>query len=125
MLLGVALLPLMNAPHWTGVTFAPRNLFFGVQDSPAYNLGRFQDVVVSPGMAGFVAAALSLIPLGDRFLVHQMRRLLIADPRRRALFWAAAAATALGPLQPFMLQAALVIACGALCALLYDGLRAL
>jgi hypothetical protein len=124
MLLGVGFLtPSVLQVARNGLTWAPNGLHPNFASAEAFDLSQYARFFLSPFLLVMIAVTGLVSLFGDRFFVHQCRRMLAQDPRRRALWAAGAGMFVLGLLNPAALEAAVFLAVGALGVLLIDGLR--
>lgn len=106
-----------------GFAWAPMGLISSSHDRNAVNLAQYVEFVSSPSFAIFLLLAGGISLFGYRFFFHQIRMLFKLDRRRQALPNAAVSAAAFGLLHPAFLPACLVVAAGALMALLFDAVQ--
>jgi hypothetical protein len=90
----------------------------------ALNISRYLDLLLNPGAMLFGLTAGTVVVVGDRFFVRQLRVLVFRDPRTRALPWLTLALAAAGVLNPVILPACVIAGFGAMLSVFYTAVRA-
>ncbi len=118
----VVLVGFVSDSRWlNGVAWNPGGLIKSLPDSDRIDLSGYVSAIVSP------LAILTLFLVGggclfgNRFFLHQMRKLAFVDPRRTAVLTSSGGLALIGVSQPIFLTAALWCGIGGMLVLLYDG----
>lgn len=106
-----------------GAAWKPGGLSSDWGDVGVLNLTAYVQFLLSPALIALAGTVALVALFGDRFFVYRMRRLTMADPRRRILFAAAGAMLSVGVFDPEILTAAVPLSVGATAALLFDALE--
>ncbi len=103
--------------------WAPAGLIFRGQDYGAINAYEYVEFLLSPSFFVFVMFATGITIFGFRFFFRQMRNLRQLDLRRDALVYGTLAIAFAGVFHPIFFYSAMVLAVGAMSALLFDAVQ--
>lgn len=99
----------------------PAGLLTDASGRYGINASAYVDFLASPATAAFLLLSGAISLFGYKFFFHQLRMAGKLDPRRKALPWLAVSGFAFGLLHPSFLFSAMVVATGAVAALMYDA----
>ncbi len=119
-------LPLLGALTTPGILYGlawkPSGLITFESDVPRLDVSPFASLLISPLFIGTAVLLYLFSLMGDRFLLHQLRRLVSEEPRRGAVLASSAGLALLGLTQPPLMTSALWCAIAGLALLVHDAL---
>jgi MFS family permease len=105
-----------------GLAWKPSGLITFESDVPRLDVSPFASLLISPLFIGTAVLLYLFSLMGDRFLLHQLRRLVSEEPRRGAVLASSAGLALLGLTQPPLMTSALWCAIAGLALLVHDAL---
>jgi hypothetical protein len=105
-----------------GYSYFPKDLVESADQIGSINTYGYVDFFLSPIFIATLTLAGALSIFGDRFFLHEMRKLVHRDRRRSALFMFSMPLGVIGLFDPPFLTVALILAVGGLLVLLSDQL---